>query len=132
MRGPCYLIPLSAYGPLGVFQLLASSRGASEKVQSELSRLQRDSASAKTEVKEVLEALEELALNYDQRSLEAEEKSHKNKLLADELAKKMVGLLYSIPFPVLFLVVLSSRLPGSGCLHRLHLSIRGGTFLLSL
>ena len=131
MRGPCYLIPLSAYGPLGVFQLLASSRGASEKVQSELSRLQRDSASAKTEVKEVLEALEELALNYDQRSLEAEEKSHKNKLLADELAKKMVGLLYSIPFPVLFLV-LSSRLPGSGCLHRLHLSIRGGTFLLSL
>uniref|UniRef100_A0A8C4ZV31 Kinesin-like protein n=1 Tax=Gadus morhua TaxID=8049 RepID=A0A8C4ZV31_GADMO len=80
-------------------ELLASSRGASEKVQSELSRLQRDSASAKTEVKEVLEALEELALNYDQRSLEAEEKSHKNKLLADELAKKMVGLLYSIPFP---------------------------------
>uniref|UniRef100_A0A8C5BE88 Kinesin-like protein n=1 Tax=Gadus morhua TaxID=8049 RepID=A0A8C5BE88_GADMO len=82
-----------------VMDLLASSRGASEKVQSELSRLQRDSASAKTEVKEVLEALEELALNYDQRSLEAEEKSHKNKLLADELAKKMVGLLYSIPFP---------------------------------
>uniref|UniRef100_A0A8C5BKF2 Kinesin-like protein n=1 Tax=Gadus morhua TaxID=8049 RepID=A0A8C5BKF2_GADMO len=73
-------------------ELLASSRGASEKVQSELSRLQRDSASAKTEVKEVLEALEELALNYDQRSLEAEEKSHKNKLLADELAKKMTRL----------------------------------------
>uniref|UniRef100_A0A8C5FWM8 Kinesin-like protein n=1 Tax=Gadus morhua TaxID=8049 RepID=A0A8C5FWM8_GADMO len=73
-------------------RLLASSRGASEKVQSELSRLQRDSASAKTEVKEVLEALEELALNYDQRSLEAEEKSHKNKLLADELAKKMTRL----------------------------------------
>ncbi|CAL8339117.1 unnamed protein product [Lota lota] len=73
-------------------ELLASSRGASEKVQSELSRLQRDNASAKTEVKEVLEALEELALNYDQRSLEAEEKSHKNKLLADELAKKMTRL----------------------------------------
>ncbi|XP_056462509.1 kinesin heavy chain [Gadus chalcogrammus] len=73
-------------------ELLASSRGASEKVQSELSRLQRESASAKTEVKEVLEALEELALNYDLRSLEAEEKSHKNKLLADELAKKMTRL----------------------------------------
>ena len=86
-----------------VFQLLASSRGASEKVQSELSRLQRDNASAKTEVKEVLEALEELALNYDQRSLEAEEKSHKNKLLADELAKKMVGLLHLILFSCFFI-----------------------------
>lgn len=73
-------------------QLLASSRGDSERVQSELCRLQTENDSAKTEVKEVLQALEELALNYDQKSLEVEEKSVQNKLLAEELAKRMVGL----------------------------------------
>uniref|UniRef100_A0A665TAU6 Kinesin-like protein n=1 Tax=Echeneis naucrates TaxID=173247 RepID=A0A665TAU6_ECHNA len=72
-------------------ELLASSRGDSEKVQSELCRLQTENDSAKTEVKEVLQALEELAVNYDQKSLEVEEKSMQNKLLAEELAKKMVG-----------------------------------------
>lgn len=77
---------------LCVPQLLASSRGDSEKVQSELGRLQTENDSAKAEVKEVLQALEELAVNYDQKSLEVEEKSVQNKLLAEELAKKMVGL----------------------------------------
>ncbi|XP_056885422.1 kinesin heavy chain isoform X2 [Takifugu flavidus] len=73
-------------------ELLASSRGDSERVQSELCRLQTENDSAKTEVKEVLQALEELALNYDQKSLEVEEKSVQNKLLAEELAKKMTHL----------------------------------------
>uniref|UniRef100_A0A8C7ZW97 Kinesin-like protein n=1 Tax=Oryzias sinensis TaxID=183150 RepID=A0A8C7ZW97_9TELE len=74
-------------------QLLASSRGDSEKVQYELGKLQTENESAKAEVKEVLQALEELALNYDQRSLEVEEKSVQNKLLAEELAKKMAHLM---------------------------------------
>ncbi|XP_047204122.1 kinesin heavy chain isoform X3 [Girardinichthys multiradiatus] len=73
-------------------ELLASSRGDSEKVQSELGRLQAENESSKTEVKEVLQALEELALNYDQKSLEVEEKSMQNKLLAEELGKKMARL----------------------------------------
>lgn len=72
-------------------QLLASSRGNSERVQSELGTLQTENESAKAEVKEVLQALEELAVNYDQKSLEVEEKSAQNKLLAEECAKKMVG-----------------------------------------
>lgn len=77
---------------LCAFQLLASSRGDSEKVQSELGRLQAENESAKTEVKEVLQALEELAVNFDQKSLEVEEKSMQNKVLAEELGKKMVSL----------------------------------------
>uniref|UniRef100_A0A3P9MGL8 Kinesin-like protein n=1 Tax=Oryzias latipes TaxID=8090 RepID=A0A3P9MGL8_ORYLA len=74
-------------------ELLASSRGDSEKVQYELGKLQTENESAKAEVKEVLQALEELALNYDQKSLEVEEKSVQNKLLAEELAKKMAHLM---------------------------------------
>ncbi|XP_037346744.2 kinesin heavy chain isoform X2 [Pungitius pungitius] len=70
-------------------ELLASCRGDSERVQSELGALQTENESAKAEVKEVLQALEELAVNYDQRSLEVEEKSVQNKLLAEECAKKM-------------------------------------------
>lgn len=71
-------------------QLLASSRGDGDKVQAELGRLQVESDCAKAEVKEVLQALEELAINYDQKSQEVEEKGLQNQLLADQLAQKMV------------------------------------------
>ncbi|XP_051781349.1 kinesin heavy chain [Erpetoichthys calabaricus] len=74
-------------------ELLASTRGDNEKVQTELGRLQAENDSAKDEVKEVLQALEELAVNYDQKSQEVEEKNLQNKLLADELAQRMANLI---------------------------------------
>uniref|UniRef100_A0A4W6BK72 Kinesin-like protein n=1 Tax=Lates calcarifer TaxID=8187 RepID=A0A4W6BK72_LATCA len=76
-----------------MIQLLASSRGDGDKVQAELGRLQVESDCAKAEVKEVLQALEELAINYDQKSQEVEEKGLQNQLLADQLSQKMVILM---------------------------------------
>ncbi|KAJ8332687.1 hypothetical protein SKAU_G00424760 [Synaphobranchus kaupii] len=59
----------------------------------ELGRLQTESESANMEVKEVLQALEELALNYDLKSQELQDKGLQNKLLADELSQKMAMLM---------------------------------------
>ncbi|XP_062328601.1 kinesin heavy chain [Osmerus eperlanus] len=73
-------------------EVLASSQGAGEKVQVELAGLQQESECARAEVREVLQALEELAVSYDQKSQEAEQKSQQNKLLAEELARKMAHL----------------------------------------
>ncbi|XP_077695014.1 LOW QUALITY PROTEIN: kinesin heavy chain [Eretmochelys imbricata] len=74
-------------------ELLVSTRGDNEKVQRELGRLQVENDSAKEEVREVLQALEELALNYDQKAQEAEEKGQQNQLLVDEPVPESAPLL---------------------------------------
>ncbi|CAG0903839.1 unnamed protein product, partial [Darwinula stevensoni] len=69
-------------------QVITSSRKDYENVQAEMSRIQQENESAKEEVKEVLQALEELALNYDQKSQEAESKMRENESLSEEVQQK--------------------------------------------
>ncbi|POI28549.1 hypothetical protein CIB84_007701, partial [Bambusicola thoracicus] len=72
--------------------LLASTRRDQDNLQAELNRLQAENDASKEEVKEVLQALEELAVNYDQKSQEVEDKAKEYELLSDELNQKSVTL----------------------------------------
>lgn len=51
---------------------------------------QGENDSAKDEVKDVLQALEELAVNYDQKSQEAETKTREYNTACEELSQKQV------------------------------------------
>ncbi|XP_042213042.1 kinesin heavy chain-like isoform X7 [Homarus americanus] len=73
-------------------ELIAATRRDYEVLQTEMSRIQAENDSAKDEVKEVLQALEELALNYDQKSQEVESKCKENETLNEELTEKQTTL----------------------------------------
>uniref|UniRef100_A0A8B9LDH1 Kinesin-like protein n=1 Tax=Astyanax mexicanus TaxID=7994 RepID=A0A8B9LDH1_ASTMX len=75
--------------------LLASSRRDHDNLQAELTRLQMENDASKEEVKEVLQALEELAVNYDQKSQEVEDKTKDFETLSEELSQKS-GVLASL------------------------------------
>uniref|UniRef100_A0A3Q1G637 Kinesin-like protein n=1 Tax=Acanthochromis polyacanthus TaxID=80966 RepID=A0A3Q1G637_9TELE len=73
-------------------ELLASSRRDHNTLQTELNRLLAENEASKEEVKEVLQALEELAVNYDQKSQEVEIKTKEFEALSEELNEKSSSL----------------------------------------
>ena len=70
--------------------LIESSRRQLDELQSDVSRMAGESDAAKDEVKEVLQALEELAVSYDQKAEEAATRGRENDSLSDELQRKTV------------------------------------------
>lgn len=104
---------------LSILQLLASTRRDQDNLQAELNRLQAENDASKEEVKEVLQALEELAVNYDQKSQEVEDKAKEYELLSDELNQKSVRNLdkklltvFKVPFLSLSVFLAWSHLKG--------------------
>merc|ERR1719431_171321 len=73
-------------------ELISATRRDYESLTKEMTKIQAENESAKEEVKEVLQALEELAVNYDQKSQEAETKSREYNTISDELSQKQSQL----------------------------------------
>ncbi len=67
-------------------------RKENDDLQMRISSLEADNEAQKDEVKEVLKALEELAMNFDQKQQEAENKGKENENLTIELDKKLTNL----------------------------------------
>nr|CAG4634618.1 EOG090X014G [Alona affinis] len=68
-------------------ELITSTRRDYELLQQEMNRTQAENESSKEEAKEVLQALEELAVNYDQKSQEVEAKNRDLETASEELAQ---------------------------------------------
>merc|ERR1711962_950588 len=73
-------------------ELISTTRKDYENLTKEMSKIQGENDSAKDEVKDVLQALEELAVNYDQKSQEAETKSREYNTVSDELSQQQSKL----------------------------------------
>ncbi|XP_071802889.1 kinesin heavy chain-like isoform X2 [Asterias amurensis] len=73
-------------------ELLSSIRRECEYLQTQMTRLDTENMAAKEEAKEVLQALEEMAVNYDEKSKELEDKARSNESLTEEVGEKLNSL----------------------------------------
>lgn len=71
-------------------EVIAAARRERDSAQQESQRQQALSEASMNEVKEVLQALEELAMNYDQKTQEVLTKDKENEALVEDLSKKTV------------------------------------------
>lgn len=71
-------------------ELLSSINRDYEALQNQMTQIEAENDAAKEEAKEVLQALEEMAVNYDEKSKEIEDKNRMNEQLNDELSEKLV------------------------------------------
>lgn len=71
-------------------ELLSSINRDYEALQNQMTQIEAENDAAKEEAKEVLQALEEMAVNYDEKSKEIEDKNRLNEQLNDELSEKLV------------------------------------------
>lgn len=69
---------------------MSTTKFDSDSLQSQISLLQSENEKSKDEVKEVLQALEELAMNYDQKLQEVDNKNKENDKLQEDLTSKQV------------------------------------------
>ncbi|XP_028416409.1 kinesin heavy chain-like [Dendronephthya gigantea] len=67
---------------------MSTTKFDSDSLQSQISLLQSENEKSKDEVKEVLQALEELAMNYDQKLQEVDNKNKENDKLQEDLSSK--------------------------------------------
>ena len=77
-------------------EIISQLKKENDELQSRISGLEIENESQKDEVKEVLKALEELAMNFDQKQQEAESRSKENETLSQELDKKAANLKHTI------------------------------------
>ena len=70
---------------------MSSTKFDSDSYQTQISSLQKENEKSKDEVKEVLQALEELAMNYDQKLQEVDNRNKENDKLQEDLSSKQVG-----------------------------------------
>lgn len=89
---------------------MTSSKFDSDSLQSQITLLQNENEKAKAEVKEVLQALEELAMNYDQKLQEVDNKNKENDKLLEDLSSKQVGYFHSVISFVAVLEYICKRL----------------------
>ncbi len=73
---------------------MSTTKFDSDSLQSQISLLQKENEKSKDEVKEVLQALEELAMNYDQKLQEVDNRNKENDKLQEDLSSKQVGVEY--------------------------------------